>query len=215
MSRPAKTTRRYSSTRRREQARQTQAAVLAAARRLFLEKGYGDTTVAAIAGAADVSVETIYKAFGNKEGLLKAVVDVAIVGDDEPVPMLQRELVRTIEAEPDGIEKLRIYGGHLARSAPRRAPLELLARAAAATDPGAGHVWARLQDELLAGMTAFARHLRDAGCLRDGISLNEARDVLWMYVSADVFDLLVRQRGWSSRRYGRWVSEALAAALLR
>jgi AcrR family transcriptional regulator len=181
---------------------------------MFLQRGYGDTTVAAIADAADVSVETVYKAYRNKEGLLKAVVDVAIVGDDEPVPMLQRELVRTIEAEPDARGKMRLYGEHLTRSAPRRAPLEILARTAAATDPSAGRVWKKLQDERLAGMTAFARHLHEAGCLRQGISLGEARDVLWTYISPDVFDLLVRQRGWSHRRYGRWVAEAVASALL-
>jgi AcrR family transcriptional regulator len=188
--------------------------VLLAARRLFLDRGYAATTVAAVAEEAAVSVETVYKAFGNKAGLLKSAVDTAIVGDDEPVPMLQRELVRRIEAETDPRQKLAMYGEHLAESAPRRVPLELLARAAATADPGAADVWDQLQAERLAGMTAFARHLHGGGHLHPDLSAGAARDVLWTYISAEIYDLLVLQRGWSVNRYGRWVAEALVAALL-
>ena len=206
--------RRYDSSRRQEQAAGTRAAVLDAARRLFLERGYAATTVAAIAGEAGVSVETVYKAFGSKAGLVKAVVDVAIVGDDEPVPMVQRERVRRIEAEANARRKLTMYGEHLAESAPRRVPVELLVRAAAASDAGAAGVWDQLEAERLAGMSLFARHLDDGGHLRPGVSADEARDVLWTYNSPELYSLLVLRRGWSTPRYGRWVADALAAALL-
>jgi AcrR family transcriptional regulator len=162
-----------------------------------------------------VSVETVYKAFGNKPGLVKAVVDVAIVGDDEPVPMLRRERVRRIEAEPDPRRKLEMYGEHLAESAPRRVPVELLVRAAAASDPGAAGIWEQLEAERLAGMGSFARHLDEGGHLHPGVSVEEARDVLWTLNSADLYDLFVLRRGWSPPRYGRWIAGALAAALLR
>ena len=215
MSDDVKARRRYDSSRRQEQARENRLAVLDAARRMFLERGYAATTVATIAAEAGVSVETVYKAFGNKPGLVKAVVDVAIVGDDEPVPMVQRERVRRIEAEPDSRRKLAMYGEHLAESAPRRVPVELLVRAAAATDLGAAGVWDQLEAERLAGMTLFAHHLDAGGHLRPGVSPDEARDVLWTYNSAELYDLLVLRRGWSAPRYGRWVADALAAALLR
>lgn len=214
MSDAVKARRRYDSSRRQEQARQNRGAVLEAARRMFLERGYAGTTVGAIAAAAGVSVETVYKSFGNKPGLVKAVVDVAIVGDDEPVPMLQRERVRRMQAEPDPRRKLDMYGEHLAESAPRRVPVELLVRAAAASDAGAGGAWDQLQKERLKGMGFFARHLHEGGHLRKGVSVNQARDVLWTYNSAEIYDLLVMQRGWTPKRYGRWVSDALAAALL-
>ena len=214
MSEAVKARRRYDSTRRQEQARENGRAVLEAAHRLFLERGYAATTVRAIAAGAGVSVETVYKAFGNKPGLVKAVVDVAIVGDDEPVPMLQRDRVRRMEGEPDPRRKLEMYGEHLTDSAPRRVPVELLVRAAAASDAGAAEVWDQLEAERLTGMAFFARHLYEGGHLRPGVSVDEARDVLWTYNSAEVYELLVMRRGWAPERYGRWVAGALAAALL-
>jgi AcrR family transcriptional regulator len=214
MSDPVKPRRRYDSRRRREQAAGTRAAVLAAARRLFVERGYAATTVAAIATEAGVSVETVYKAFGNKPGLVKSVFDVAIAGDDEPVPLVQRERIRRIQEEKDGRRKLTLYGEHLAETAPRSVPVQLLVREAAATDPGAAEVWRQMAAERLTGMTKFASDLHDRGHLRPALSVEEARDVLWTYNSAEIYDLLVLQRGWEPERYGRWVADALAAALL-
>src|SRR6516225_1423420 len=108
MTRPVKSGRPYDSSRRQAQARQTRAATLAAARARFLDHGYAATTIGQIAADAGVSVETVYKAFANKAGLLKAIFDVAIVGDDEPIPLEQREMVARINAEPDGRKKLQI-----------------------------------------------------------------------------------------------------------
>ena len=204
----------YDSSRRQEQARQTRRAVVEAARTLFLERGYAGATVPAVAAAARVAVPTVYKAFGNKAGLLKAVFDVAIVGDDEPVPMLEREMVRRIRAEPDARRKLMMYGDHLALAGPRAAAIQLLARSAAATDPEAARVWQQMTAERLVGMTRFAGDLHEGGHLRRGISIEEARDVLWTYNSVELYDLLVLQRAWSPERYARWVAEALIAALL-
>src|SRR5215468_12401309 len=105
MPRSVKAPRSYDSSRRQEQARQSRAAVLREARRRFLADGFASTTVGVIAEGADVSVETVYKAFGNKAGLLKAVFDVAAVGDDEPIPLAEREMVAAIKAEPDSHKK--------------------------------------------------------------------------------------------------------------
>jgi AcrR family transcriptional regulator len=214
MARPVKRTRTYDSTRRKEQARQTRAAILDAAGALFRERGYARTTVAAVAAAAGVSVETVYKAFGNKAQLLKGVFDVAIVGDHAAVPMLQRDLVRRIEAEPDPRRKFELYGEHLARAGPRAGPVQLLVRAAGAGDPEVAAVWEQMTTERLVGMTEFARHLHDGGHLRDDVTLEEARDVLWTYISVELYDLLVVQRGWAPERYGAWIARAVAAALL-
>ena len=94
--------RQYDSSRRQAHARERRAAVLRAALDRFLEQGYSSTTIAQVAGDADVSVETVYKTFGNKAGLLKAVFDVAVAGDDEPVPMVERDDIQRVIAEPDG-----------------------------------------------------------------------------------------------------------------
>lgn len=214
MSRRVKLRRAYDSTRRQEQANQTRLAVLDAGRRRFLEQGYAKTTMAAVANEAGVSVETVYKAFGNKPGLVKAVFDVAIVGDDEPVPFMQREFVRRSKAKPDPRQKLRDYGTHLAEVSPRACPVQLVVRDAAATDAGAAEVWEQLHAERLTGMTAFAQHLHEAGHLRKGVTMEEARDVLWVHNSVELWDLLVNRRGWTNIRFGRWVGRQLIAALL-
>ena len=103
-------------------------AVDSAAAKHFLADGYGATTIAAIAADVGVSVEAIYKAFKNKPGLLKAVFDVAIAGDDEPVPLMDREFVGAINVQPDPSEKLRMYARHLARAMARTARIQLLVR---------------------------------------------------------------------------------------
>src|SRR3954454_14629994 len=123
---PEKPARRYDASRRQEQARQNRAAVLASARRRFLEQGYASTTVGEVAGDAGVSVETIYKAFANKAGLLKAVFDVSVTGDDDAVPMAERDVIAQIIAEPDARRKLVLYADHLVESMPRAAPVQLL-----------------------------------------------------------------------------------------
>ncbi len=206
--------RRYDSPRRKEQARHTRRAIIAAARELFLELGYSGTTISKVAASAEVSAETVYKAFRNKSGLVKAVFDIAIVGDDDPVPMLQRARVAEMRAEPDPRKKLLMYGEHLAEAGPRAGKLQLLIRAAAASDTEASTLWDQMLDERLRGMTEFARHLHGGGYLRDDVSFDEARDVLWTYNSVELYDLLVLQRGWDPPRYGRWIAHGMIAALL-
>jgi AcrR family transcriptional regulator len=215
MTDPVKAQRRpYDSSRRRARAAEARSAVLASARDAFLERGYAATTLPAVAAAAGVSVETVYKAFSNKAGLVKAVFDVAMVGDDEPIPLLQREFVRRNIAEPDPRLKLIQYGDHLKEIAPRTHPVLLVVRDAAVADETAAQVWANLQAERLTGMTAFATHLDQAGHLRDGVTVEHARDVLWTHNSVELWDLLVRQRGWSEPRWGTWTADQLIAALL-
>jgi AcrR family transcriptional regulator len=206
--------RAYDATRRQEQARANRLAILDAGRRIFLERGYGLTTMPAVAAAAGVSTETVYKAFTNKPGLVKAIFDVAIVGDDEPIPLLAREFVQRNMAEPDPVRKLITYGEHLAELSPRTSPILLVVREAAGADKGAATVWERVQNERLAGMTAFARHLHAGGHLRTDVDEAEARDVLWVHNSVELWDLLVRQRSWDYSRFGQWIGKQLVSALL-
>jgi AcrR family transcriptional regulator len=214
MSSPVKPRRRYDASRRQEQARRSRLAVLETARQLFLDHGYAATTMPAIAAAAGVSVQSVYKAFGNKAALLKSVFDVAIAGDDQPVSMPQRAALGRIRDEPDPRRKLRLYGEFVAEVSPRHVPIQLLARAAAATDPEAAGVWEQLQSERLAGMGLFAGALHQQGHLRPDVPMEEARDLLWTCNSPEVYELLVLQRGWTPRRYGSWVADTLIAAFL-
>jgi AcrR family transcriptional regulator len=161
-----------------------------------------------------VSVQSIYKAFGNKPALLKTVFDVAIAGDDEPVPMLQGAALSRVRAEPDPRRKLSLYGEFVAEVSPRHVPIQLLVRAAAATDAEAARVWDQLRVERMTGMTMFARALHQEGQLRPDVSVEEAGDMVWTCNSPEVYELLVVQRGWTPERYGRWVADTLTAALL-
>jgi AcrR family transcriptional regulator len=212
MSQPVKIPRRYDVTSRQEQARASRRRVLATATQMFIERGYADTTVPSVARAAGVSAQNVYKAFGNKPALLKAVFDVAMAGDDEPPTMMQREALTRIREEPDPREKLRRYGRFVADTAPRHTPIQLLARAAANTDPDAAAVWNQLCAERLHGMTMFARGLAEH--LRDDVTVDDARDLLWTHNSPELYDLLVNARGWSPHKFGQWLSASLIAALL-
>lgn len=210
-----KSPRPYDSSRRKAQARSARRKVLQAAHAAFMEHGFAGATMPAIAAAAGVSVQTVYKMFGNKGGLAKAVFDVAMAGDDEPVAMIDRPSLGAVRSEPDPRKKMALYGAFIAEVAPRHAPVQLIIRDAAAVDAEARTLWAELQTERLTGMTNFARALFEEGHLRPGMSAEEARDILWTCNSAEVFQLLVIERGWSPARYGEWVGEALSAALLR
>ena len=214
MAEVVKTRRAYNGARRQEQARRTRWEIVQAAHALFLELGFSATTMPQVAEHAGVSVQTVYKNFANKAGLVKAVFDAAIAGDDDPRPMLERARLAAAHAEPDPRRKFVMYGQFLAQVAPRHVPIQLLIRDAAASDTDAASAWEQLQRERLRGMTQFAKALHDAGHLAKGISMQEARDVLWTYNSAELFQLLVLQRGWSPRRYGNWVSRQLTTALL-
>lgn len=205
--------RRYDASRRQDQARSTRRAILDAARLMFFEQGYAATPVAAIAAEVGVSVETVYKAFRNKPGLVKALFDVAVGGDDEDVALEERAQVERIQAEPDGRGKLGLYVRWMAERQPAVAPIELLARLGGGSDRELAAVWEQTQAERLTGMTRFAEHLVGSGSLRPGVSVEEARDVLWTYNSVELYDLLVTRRGWPVPRYADWITHALTDAL--
>ena len=206
--------RRYDSTGRQARARQTRAEICDAARRLFEEHGYGTTTIADIARSANVSPETIFKAFGSKSALLGAVVTAAVRGDAETTPLRERSVIDAIRREQDPHRQLAMYGSLLAEVNPRLAPLIRVLQEAAPGDLDTAGALESLNANRLEGMSEFAGLLHDRGALRPGISKAEARDVLWTLNSPELYQLLVLERGWSVRRYGTWVAQQLGAALL-
>lgn len=214
MRRAVKGSRRYDSTRRREQARQNRWAVLQAARKRFLRAGYAATTIGEIAADAGLSVESVYKMFKNKPGLLKAVFDVSVAGDDEPVPIAEREDIQNVIAEPDPARKIELYAEHLSRTMPRVAPIDILIRDASGADPGARKIRRQVQREFLDGMGRFAENLAATGGLRPGLTVEQVRDVLWSFNSSDLFALLVLERRWPPEQYASVVAEAVKGALL-
>ena len=209
---PVKAKRRYDSSRRRKQALRTRDTILAAARELFLSGGYAGTTIASIAEAADVSVETIYKSFGGKPGLVQAISEKGLEGAG-PIPAEQRsDEMRTLERDP--YEVMRRWGTFTTEVAPLAAPIALLLRTAAATDQEVASLLEELDRVRLARMEHNARGLFERGDLREGITLEYARDVLWTYSSPELYEMLVLRQRWPLERYGQFVAEGMIAALL-
>jgi AcrR family transcriptional regulator len=207
-----KSKRAYDSSRRREQARRTRNGVLDAAERLFLSQGYVGTTIASIAGAADVSVETIYKGFGGKAGLVRAIWERGLAGSG-PIPAPQRsDEMQAHEDDPHAV--IRNWGTLMTEVAPRTAPIVLLIRTAAESDPVMAALLQEVDRERLERMEHNARRLWDRGDLRSGVTLDEARDIMWIYSSPELYELLVVRRGWDVGEYADFAARGLIAALL-
>jgi len=207
-----KSKRHYDSGRRRQEALRTRAAVLEAAERSFLARGYGATTVASIAEAANVSVETIYKGFGGKAGLVRAIWDKGLAGSGQ-VPAPQRSDDMS-SREPDLRNVIRNWGVLTTEVAPRTAPILLLVRMAAATDPEMATLLEETNRARLVRMEHNARQLGSRGDLREGVTIEQARDVMFAYSSPELYEMLVLRQNWPLERYGRFVSEGIIAALL-
>jgi AcrR family transcriptional regulator len=205
--------RSYDASRRREQARARRLAVVRAARDLFERDGFRRTTIAAVAAHAGVSAESVYKGFGSKAALAKAVFDVVIAGDDEPMPVAERPAMQALRDEPDVRRKIAMFVDGLVQRQARSARVQILIRDGRHVDDSLAPIWAKLNDEGLTGMTMLGRHLLESGQLRDGIELDEVRDVLWNYLAIDNYERLVLSQGWPLRRYSRWLARAIAGAI--
>ncbi len=190
---PVKSKRRYDSARRARQARQTRNAIIETARQLFLRDGFAGTTIAAIAAEAGVSVETIYKAFGGKPGLVRAICNAALAGEGT-VPADARSDQLQLH-EPDPRKIIRGWGELTVEVAPRISPIMLLVRSAAAADPEMAGLLAEVDAARLSRMTANARNLAAAGHLCPDITVEQAGEVMWTYSSPELYELLVLKRG--------------------
>jgi AcrR family transcriptional regulator len=216
MSEDVKPRRRYNATRRQAQAAQTRQDILTSAHQLFLERGYAGTTIAAIAQAASVVVETIYRAYGSKADLFKAVVRAAVAGGAAraQVPPEQRPAIQAVIAETDPHRQLELYAATQPGIHTRAGPLLRVLIGAAAADPELARLWTQIEDERRNGMGRLAQFLADRGVLRPDLPVEEAGDLVWTLCSLTVYDLLVLRCGWSPERYRDWLAGALARELL-
>jgi len=215
MAEDVNTRRSYHAPHRAEQAAATRRAVLAAARDVFLRRGYAAATVGEIATQAGVAVDTVYAAVGRKPVLLRELVETALSGTDQPVPAAQRDYVVRIRAEPSARAKLAIYADALVEIQQRLAPVFLALRDAAVTDPACAQLWAEIGARRARNMRELAADLRATGELREDLSDDQVADVIWSMNAAEYWDLLVGDRGWSAGQFGVWLTDAWARLLLR
>ncbi|MDB4979317.1 MAG: putative transcriptional regulator, TetR family protein [Myxococcales bacterium] len=197
----------YDGSGRRAQAELNRVAILDAAGDLFLSAGYAATAIPDVAATAGVSVELVYKRFGGRPGLARAVVERALEGAG-PVPAEQRsDALSTTDAR----DLVRQWGQLTAEVAPRVAPMLLLVRAAAAHDPEMIALATELDASRRSRMTANARRLHKTGQLRAGVTVKIAADVLWTYSSPELFELLVLRSKWPIARYAAFVADGITA----
>lgn len=199
---------------RAEQAVATRRRIVDAAGRFFVRDGYAATTLQQIADEAGVAVQTVYFHFGNKRSLLKELVDIASVGDDEPVPLLDRPWVQELRAAPGGTEALRIWLRASRAIFGRVAPILRIVRDAAGSDPEMAAQWEINQHQRHAAHRALAELLDAKGALRRDLTLDEAADTLFALISLEVYVLLTVERGWAPEQWERWAARTVSNAVL-
>jgi AcrR family transcriptional regulator len=188
--------------------------VVTAAQDLFLERGYGSTTIEAISERADVPPATVYRLFSSKHGILKALFDVSIVGDDEDVPMAARPSVRSLLDQSDPTEQLAGFVALAVQVNRRVGPLYRILVSAAGNDQDAAAQLDELTRQRQQGQRSIARALARAGALRPELRERDAADLIHALLSPELYRLLVLDRGWTPDRYARWLEVTLAGQLL-
>jgi AcrR family transcriptional regulator len=206
--------RAYRSDLRAEQARRTRWQIVTAAGELFAHRGYAGTTIDAVAERARVSRKTVFTAVGGKPVLLKLAYDWAVVGDDEEIPLVERERIQKMRQEPDPVRLLEAYSRHFAEVVVRVAPLYLALRNAADADDEARGLFAEVQAERMRGMRMLAEQLARIGGLRPGLSVRRANDLLFFHIDPAHYELLVLTRGWSIAAFRDWFLSSLKLHLL-
>lgn len=185
-----------------------------AARELFLERGYVATTIDAVSERADVPAPTVYRLFSSKLGILHALLDTSIGGDDQPIPVQQRTEVVALLDEPDARTLLAGFVGIAVAINVRSNDLYQILWSASASDPAAAALFADYQRQRAEGQGRFARSLAAAKALRPGLRERDAADLIHALASPELYRLLVADKGWTIRRYERWLLETLMAQLL-
>jgi AcrR family transcriptional regulator len=206
--------RAYRSAPREQQARQTRQRILAAATAQFLACGYAATTMRTIAEAAGVSVPTVELAFGTKPRLLKAAIDVAIAGDDEPVPVLERAWAARALATTTVPDFLAIVGEVLREAARRSAGLVVAAFEGASTDPGLRTLVDQLVRQRATTVAWIVDGIAERSPIRPELTRQAAIDTVWLLMDPVVFQRLTRARGWSPEQFEQWFTDCVPRLLL-
>ncbi|WP_371786550.1 TetR/AcrR family transcriptional regulator [Streptosporangium subroseum] len=197
---------------RAERSRETRRRVVAAAGELFVRDGYLQTTMADIARQAGVAVQTLYLSFGSKVAVLVAALDVAIVGDDEPVPVLERPWVARLRDEPDGVAALKVFVEAASQVIDRVYPLYAATRDASA-DPELAEVLDRNKRLRFVTHGAITRELAAKAGFTPGLSVERATQIVYTLLSQETYGLLVVERGWTVPEWSDWVRRHIQAEL--
>nr|WP_296069177.1 TetR/AcrR family transcriptional regulator [uncultured Actinoplanes sp.] len=199
---------------RAEQARATRRRIIAAAASQFVAHGYGATLLDQVAEQAGVAVQTVYFHFGNKRTLLKEALDVAAVGDDDPVPLLERPWVKEIQQETDPVRIIALWLATGRSILDRIAPLMRVVRGATGTDPEVAAQWDANQAQTRTAYGFLAELLARRGALKPGLDVEQAADIAFVLSNAETFLQFTDVCGWTADEWQERTVALLTAALV-
>jgi AcrR family transcriptional regulator len=209
-----KPTRRYDSPHRREQADSTRRHILDTARRLFEADGYAGTSMTAIARESGVVSKTVYLAFESKGGLLRALWQLTLSGEDDQAPVVAREWYREMIGEPDPERLLRLNARNSRAVKERAGAMMAVISSAAAADADARALWDLIQSDFHRNQATVVESLAGRKALRPGLALAQATDILWTINHPDVWQLLSAGCHWTPAQYEDWTAGAACSQLL-
>ena len=206
--------RKYDSSRRQAQARETRRQIVEAARSLFIKRGYNGTTIDAIAQAAVVAPETVYAIFGNKRKILSHLMDISIGGDDQPIRLIDRPEPQAVLHDTDQRRQIMMFSQGITEIMARVAHLFEIMRSAAKTEKDIEDLLQHMLKERLENMTIFVQRIATHGGLRERMEVSTAGELVWTITSPEVFLLLTRDRNYSTEQYAAWLQATLTRLLL-
>jgi AcrR family transcriptional regulator len=211
---PVKPRRGYHSPRRQQQAAATRRSILDAAQRLFTEHGYPATTMEQVAAEAGVALKTVYVAFATKSGLLRALWDLRLKGDQDDAAVAERPWYREVVEEPDPERQLRANARNARMVKERIGGVLKVLRSAAPVDPDAAALWRLIETDFHDNQRVIVESVAAKGALRPGLDVARATDILWALNHPDVWLLLVGERGWAPEQWERWFADTTRDQLL-
>jgi len=206
--------RKYDSSRRQAQARETRRQIVEAARSLFIKRGYNGTTIDAIAQAAVVAPETVYAIFGNKRKILSHLMDISIGGDDQPIRLIDRPEPQAVLNDTDQRRQIMMFSQGITEIMARVAHLFEIMRSAAKTEKDIEDLLQHMLKERLENMTIFVQRIATHSGLRERMEVSTAGELVWTITSPEVFLLLTRDRNYSTEQYAAWLQATLTRLLL-
>jgi AcrR family transcriptional regulator len=171
--------------------------------------------MAAVAAEAGVAVKTVYVGFETKSGLLRALWNQLLRGGEGDTPVAERAWYREAVEEPDPERQLRLNARNSRAAKARIAAVLDVIRTGATADPDIEKLWARIQTEFHANQRVIVESLAAKKALKRGLGVDSATDILWTLNHPDVWQLLVRQRGWSAEQYEQWFGDTSCSQLLK
>jgi AcrR family transcriptional regulator len=199
----------YDSSGRQAQARATRARIRDAAAELFVVHGYAGTSIATIARSAGVAPQTVYAAFGSKAMILKEAIEVTLAGDDEPIAVYDRDEAQRVVVAGTAGDAADALARQCRLIFERTADLLHAGDIAALDEPEIAAMVKGGAEGRLWDMRRAIEELAAKGFLRDGVTLDQAIDVVWALSTPSVYRSFIHDRGWTPDRYERWFRDAL------